>query len=64
MRELYEMAYGKLASQWEQTAQISFTFAQAHCKNPRYENYNPFFAGKTGTEFSLENIDKIKKDFA
>ena len=58
------MAVGRLRSEWERTAQISFMINAAFGKKADYKNHNPFFdRNAAAIEMTPENIDIMRKEF-
>ena len=60
------MAVEKLKTEWEQTAQISYTIAAAFGgkKPPEYGDHNPFFERfSDAIEMTKENIGIMEKEF-
>lgn len=67
LRELIEMAVGRLRSEWERAAQISYVTACAFGggKNLKYSDLNPFAGDpgkKDGIEFE-ENVEHFRELF-
>jgi len=64
LRELLDMAVGRLRSEWERTAQISFMINAAFGKKADYKNHNPFYDHAAhAIEMTPENIELMKKEF-
>ena len=67
-RELLDMAVGRLRSQWEQTAQITFEISKSvpykENQRPGYAKFNPFYeAHSDAIELTNENAILLKREF-